>query len=73
MATEAVELLRRTDAAVTLGDALVDLGEVLEGCGDIAAAHHAFEEALLLFERKGNVVAAASARASLARTGAATA
>jgi class 3 adenylate cyclase/tetratricopeptide (TPR) repeat protein len=73
MATEAVELLRRTDAAVTLGDALVDLGEVLERCGDIAAAHHAFQEALLLFERKGNVVAAASARETLARTGAATA
>jgi class 3 adenylate cyclase/tetratricopeptide (TPR) repeat protein len=73
MATEAVELVRRTDAAVTLGDALLDLGEVLERCGDMAAAHDAYEEALLLFERKGNVVAAASVRDILARTGAATA
>jgi class 3 adenylate cyclase/tetratricopeptide (TPR) repeat protein len=73
MAIDAVELLRRTDAVVTLGDALLDLGEVLESCGDLAEAHHAFEEAVLLFERKGNVVAAASARGALARTGAATA
>jgi class 3 adenylate cyclase/tetratricopeptide (TPR) repeat protein len=73
MATDAVDLVRRTDAAVTLGDALVGLGEVLEGCGDLAGAHDAFEEAVALFERKGNVVAAASARASLARTSAATA
>jgi class 3 adenylate cyclase/tetratricopeptide (TPR) repeat protein len=73
MATDAVELLRRTDAVVTLGDALLDLGEVLESCGDLAAAHDAFDEAALLFERKGNVVAAASARAALARTSAATA
>src|SRR4051812_30008165 len=73
MATEAVELLRRTDAAVTLADALVDLGGGVERCGDMAMAHDAFEEALLLFEHKGNVVAAASARDALARTGAATA
>jgi ATP/maltotriose-dependent transcriptional regulator MalT len=73
MATDAVDLLRRTDAAVTLADALLDLGEVVERCGDMAAAHDAFEEALALFERKGNVVAAASARGALARTGAATA
>jgi class 3 adenylate cyclase/tetratricopeptide (TPR) repeat protein len=73
MAADAVGLLRRTDAAVTLGDALVGLGEVLECCGDMARAHDAFEEAVALFERKGNLVAAASARGALARTSAATA
>ena len=63
LASEAVELLRQTDAAVTQADALVDLGHVLRNGGQREAARAALEEALQLFERKGNVVSARATRA----------
>ena len=67
LAGQAVELLRATDFLVTLGDALTELASVLEDAerGHDAAA--ALGEALALYERKGNAVAAAAARDRLRR------
>jgi tetratricopeptide (TPR) repeat protein len=66
LADEAVELLRRTDASVIRDEGLVDAAEVMRLSGDLEAARDYLEEALALFERKGNLVAAKTARASLA-------
>jgi tetratricopeptide (TPR) repeat protein len=66
LATEAVELLRQTDASVVRDEGLVDVAEVMSLSGDDAAARDYLDEALNLFERKGNRVAAEAARVSLA-------
>jgi class 3 adenylate cyclase/tetratricopeptide (TPR) repeat protein len=68
LATEAVERMRATDAFVMKGDALVDLAEVLHGAGRADEARKALEEAMDLFERKGNVVAAAKTGRALGRS-----
>ncbi len=66
LAREAVELAGETDFLVLRGDACLDLAEVLRvaGRGDEAIAF--VEQGLELYERKGNVVSAARARALLA-------
>jgi hypothetical protein len=66
LAEKAVELLRSTDALVTLADALGDLAAVRAAAGHAAEAELAALEALELHEAKGNLVAAAETRASLA-------
>ena len=65
LAREAVALLRATDALVRQADALVDEAEVLGLLGRGAAARERLHEAIQLFERKGNVVAAGKARSAL--------
>ncbi len=63
LAREAVELAARTDFLNLHGDALVDLAEVLRAGGRPAEAEAADADAVILYERKGNSVAA------LGRTG----
>ncbi|MGH3058827.1 MAG: AAA family ATPase [Gaiellaceae bacterium] len=65
LAAEAVGLLRSTDALVRQADALVDEAEVLGLLGQGAAARDRLDEAIRLFERKGNVVAAGRTRSAL--------
>jgi class 3 adenylate cyclase/tetratricopeptide (TPR) repeat protein len=65
LAGEAVALLRATDALVRQADALVDEAEVLGLLGRGGAARERLHEAIRLFERKGNVVAAEQARSAL--------
>ncbi len=73
LAEAAVELLRQTDALVTLARALVDLADVLSVGDRPADARVALEEAVHLLERKENVVGAREARLRLeALAGAAT-
>ena len=58
LAREAVAMLRTTDALVWQGNALADEAEVLRLLdGDPATIRARLDEALELFERKGNVVA----------------
>jgi ATP/maltotriose-dependent transcriptional regulator MalT len=71
-ATEAERLARdgaarasKTDYLVMRGESLLDLAEVLRAEGRRAEAVPVVEEALVLFERKGNVVLARRARAEL--------
>jgi len=63
---EAVEIGRKTDSIDMQGDVLVVLSEVLRLAGRAQPAREAVEEALRLYERKGNIVSAARARAVLA-------
>jgi predicted ATPase/DNA-binding SARP family transcriptional activator len=66
LAREGVALAEETpDFLLLRADALLDLGEVLATTGDRAGAVEATEEALELYERKGNVVSAAAARERL--------
>jgi class 3 adenylate cyclase/tetratricopeptide (TPR) repeat protein len=59
LAREAVTMLRTTDALVWQGNALADEAEVLRLLDrDAPVARSLLDEALELFERKGNVVAA---------------
>ena len=62
-----VELARPGDALDDIAICVAALGRVLERAGKLEEARAAFEEALDLWERKGNVVSAAHARESLAR------
>jgi len=55
LATEAVELLRRTDSPVFLADALVDLGEVLKAAGRSTDARTPLREAMDLYSAKGSL------------------
>jgi class 3 adenylate cyclase/predicted ATPase len=59
LARQAVEKLHGSDAVVMQADALTDLGEVLRLAGRMDEAHAALEEAVALYERKGNRVSAA--------------
>ena len=52
------------------GDALLDLGRVLSEAGDRDGAVFAVEQALSLFEAKGNSAAVAAARRRLGEFGA---
>jgi hypothetical protein len=65
LAGEAVALAARTDFLNFNGDALVDLAGVLRIAGRSGDAIPVVEEAIALYERKGNVVSAAKARALL--------
>jgi Flp pilus assembly protein TadD len=60
-----VELLRPTDTPAVQADALADLAEVLARRGRNDDARAALEEAVTLYERKGNVVSMARARSLL--------
>jgi tetratricopeptide (TPR) repeat protein len=60
LAHEAIALARTTDSLDTQGDALLDLCEVLRLSG--RQCDERAREAAALYERKGNVVAAARAR-----------
>ena len=66
LAREAVALAEETpDFLLLRGDAVLDLGEVLAATRERPAAVGATEEALELYERKGNVVSASAARRRL--------
>ncbi|HEV8250359.1 MAG TPA: hypothetical protein VGQ15_10340, partial [Gaiellaceae bacterium] len=58
--------LRSTDGVLKQADTLVVLAEVLQAAGRPDESGAAAAEALGLYEAKGNVVAAARVRASLA-------
>jgi tetratricopeptide (TPR) repeat protein len=70
VARDAVTTAERTDWLNWHGDVLLDLAEVLRAAGKPDEAHAAVEAALRLYEQKGNVVSAASARAFLEEAGA---
>jgi len=65
LARVAVEVGRKTDSINVQGDVVMDLAEVLVLGGRERDAREAVEDALSLYERKGNVVSAARARAVL--------
>ena len=64
LAREAVALAEETDMLNAHGDALLDLAEVLVLAGTDASVE--LEQALALYERKGNLVMAARTRSRLA-------
>jgi class 3 adenylate cyclase/tetratricopeptide (TPR) repeat protein len=63
LAREAVDIAARTDYVESHAAALLDLAEVLRTAGETVEARKAAEEALALYERKGNRVGAARAGA----------
>jgi class 3 adenylate cyclase/tetratricopeptide (TPR) repeat protein len=65
LAREAAAIAAQTDFLNVRGDTLLDLAEVLRLAGRPHEAIPALEEAVALYERKGNVVSAAKARALL--------
>jgi tetratricopeptide (TPR) repeat protein len=65
MAHEALTIIRRSEEVDSQANALMDLGEVLRLAGKEADARGAIQEAVELFERKGNLVLAAKARTLL--------
>jgi tetratricopeptide (TPR) repeat protein len=67
MAREAAARIEGTDALDLRGGALLDLADVLILAGRKHEARASAEDALGLFERKGNVVSAEEARRMLAR------
>jgi tetratricopeptide (TPR) repeat protein len=67
VAGEAVRLATRTDALSDRGLVLLDLAEVLRLADRPDEAAVRVEEALALFERKGNRVSAETARTTLSR------
>jgi tetratricopeptide (TPR) repeat protein len=62
-AREAVRLSERSDDTSQRGDALVDLAAVLDRARRAREAAAALGDAIALYERKGNIVLAARARA----------
>jgi tetratricopeptide (TPR) repeat protein len=62
---EAVELARTTDFLVMSGDALAALATVLQAAGRPAESVPLLQEALALYERKGNLVSAGRLRGRL--------
>jgi class 3 adenylate cyclase/tetratricopeptide (TPR) repeat protein len=60
---EGKEMIEKTDYVMPQADALLDLAEVLRLAGRVEEAVGAAEEALALFEAKGNVVMAERTRA----------
>ena len=65
LARAAVTLAAQTDFLNLHGDALVDFAEVARLTGRSGQAISAVGEAITLYERKGNLVSAAKARALL--------
>ena len=66
LAREAVALVEPTDLLSHRGDAMLDLADVLRTCGRPEESDRATRAGLALYERKGNVAAAARARSLLA-------
>jgi tetratricopeptide (TPR) repeat protein len=66
LAREAVALADETDDLTTRGDAYTELAEVLHLADRTQEAAHTFQEALELFERKGNVAMADRVRERIA-------
>jgi tetratricopeptide (TPR) repeat protein len=66
-AADAVALSKASDELSLRGDALVDLAHVLERAGRTERAAQALRDAIALYERKGNAVSAARARAAIER------
>jgi class 3 adenylate cyclase/tetratricopeptide (TPR) repeat protein len=62
LAREAVSLARRMDYLTTIGDALVALAEVLVEAGKAVEAAQAANQAVGMYERKGDRVSAGRAR-----------
>lgn len=60
---EAVEIGQETDCIDMQGDVLMDRSEVLSRAGRAHEARETVQEALSLYERKGNVMSIAKARA----------
>ncbi|HEX5467432.1 MAG TPA: hypothetical protein VFW80_00130, partial [Gaiellaceae bacterium] len=60
---EAVDLLKRTDSVVAQAETLVDLAEVLRLAGQRKDANEVLEDAVALFEAKGNLAATEALRA----------
>jgi class 3 adenylate cyclase/tetratricopeptide (TPR) repeat protein len=65
LSLEAIEMRRRSDAIVFLADALKDFAEVLRHTGRDDEVRAVRNEALRLYERKGDVVSAGRLRALL--------
>ncbi|HYH89640.1 MAG TPA: hypothetical protein VEX67_10410, partial [Solirubrobacteraceae bacterium] len=65
LARGAVERAAETDLLSLQGDGMLDLAEVLAKCSHPQACGEALRAALRRYEQKGNVVAAARARALL--------
>jgi tetratricopeptide (TPR) repeat protein len=65
LSVEAIEMRRRSDAIVFLADALKDFAEVLRHTGATTRFARVRNEALRLYERKGDVVSAGRVRALL--------
>src|SRR5215208_5303798 len=65
LAEQAVELVRPTGELVLHADMLLTLSDVLDASGEAAPARRALGAALALFERKGDIVSAASTRERL--------
>ena len=65
LAHEAVALAQDSDFLPAHADALADLAEVLRLAGRGDEARSALEEAIVLYDKKGNLLASAAARASL--------
>jgi class 3 adenylate cyclase/tetratricopeptide (TPR) repeat protein len=59
---EAIEMLERTDAILAQAETLADLAEVLRQSGRPGDADGVLEDAIALFEVKGNLVAAEALR-----------
>ena len=69
LAREASSFAETTDFLHSRGDALSDLAEVLELAGRPGESAEVLREAVEVYERKGNVLAADRTRAWLARLG----
>jgi hypothetical protein len=67
LARSVVALAARTDFLNQHGDALLELAVVLDGAGRAAEARVTVSDALGLYGRKGNLLAAARARRRLER------
>ena len=67
LARNAVAISEQTDMIDAQGDAYKDLATVLELTGKPAEAAAALEQAIVRYERKGNIVATERARTRLAR------
>jgi tetratricopeptide (TPR) repeat protein len=65
LAREAVRIAAETDYIVWGTDTLMDLAEVLRAAGRVDEAISAIQDALALYEAKGDVVSSAKARALL--------
>jgi ATP/maltotriose-dependent transcriptional regulator MalT len=66
LSVEAIAMRRRSDAIVFLADALTDFSEVLRFTGRDDEVRAVRNEALRIYERKGDVVSAGRIRSLLA-------
>ncbi len=69
LAREAVDISGKTDMLNWHANALTDLGEVYALAGRAEEAQTQLEQALALYERKGNLISAAKARSALTELG----